>query len=277
MSIGHLSIRMISGAAIMLATSLMVQVQAQLNVPVPIELTGTTEADRQVTGLATPTEPDAGMSLGSLRSQTANFATATGTTLLSASLVPPPSELVVGMTITIVPTTANAAGAGLSLNGLPAVPIVKGEGAVLDSADLQPGRPARLVYTGEDFILLNGALRACRQGAHAVSTTLCIEDSARSAATFFEAVSICHQAGARLCKFGEWITGCTRTNGFMGTLFVENVPFPEWVDSASNSGAEAKAVGEGYNGITAVWGNGCDRGFSYPSTQERRFRCCMGR
>lgn len=245
--------------------------QAQWDVPVHVELTGTAMEDRRVTGLADPNALDAGVSLDAARAGTMGFAPATGALALSADLVPAPLAYSVGMLVTVVPVSANAPGATLELNGLGPQAIVKGSGLPLDSADLVPGAPARLLYDGERFMLLTSALKACRTGYSPASATLCVEDSARAAQTFLNANLACAASGARLCKFGEWISACQKYPGFMGT-----VPEAEWVDSAGNHLSNAKLVGVGSDGLS-LDGAGCNFGYHADPILVNRFRCCTNR
>jgi hypothetical protein len=245
---------------------------AQWDVPVRVELTNADPDARQVTGLADPSALDAGVSVDAARAQSMSFATASGTTALVADLSPAPTAYTAGMLITLVPASANESGATLDLNSLGARPIVKGAGLLLDSADLSPGAPARFLFDGERFVLVSSALRACRTGYSAVSATLCVEDSSRAPLTFSNANLACAAIGARLCKFGEWISACRKAPGFMGT-----VPEAEWVDSAGNFDSNAKVVGVGNDGHTTTPGSGCNYGGHDGPTLSHRYRCCTNR
>ena len=248
---------------------------AQWDVPVRIELNGDQPADKQVLGLADPSALDAAVSLDAARSMTMSYASATGTSAITATLFPAPASYTPGMAVTIVPGAANEANATLDLNGLGPVPIVKWGAIPLDSADLLPDIPARLVHDGSSFQLIASTYRACPQGTRAVGPNFCISDSSYGSSTFYEAVIFCRNMDARLCSFSEWIQSCRTDPGFVGTVFAG-----EWVDHAANSAADAKQMGYGSTGS----GDGdpfgvpsCQHGRTAVPTTSGRIRCCRNR
>jgi len=247
-------------------------VQAQWDVPVGIELTGATDGDRQVDGLASPFLPDAAVSVAAARATTMSYATASGTDQLVADLEPAIVTYSLGMTITLVPSNANEAGATLELNGLGAQPMVKFGGVPLDSADLPVGIPARLIYDGSRFMLLSNTSRPCPTGFYAPTSTYCIQDSSSAAITFFNAILACQNAGARLCSMGEWANACRNKTTFIGTVLSA-----EWVDSAANHTNDAKTVGAGWATNVPLPGVACNYGYTHIPTELYRFRCCLTR
>ncbi len=204
--------------------------QGQWDVPVPVVLNGSTAQQRQVLGLADPVDSTSAVSLAAARDNASTYALATGNVVLAADLAPAPTVYTTGMVVHILPQQANDQGALLDLNGLGPRPIAKQGGLPLDSADLFPGVPARLVYDGNMFILLGSTYLPCRTGFKAVAREFCIEDSSHAAVNFYDAVQTCTQMGARLCTFSEWTHACRSIPDFMGT-----VPSYEWVDSAANN------------------------------------------
>lgn len=246
---------------------------AQLQVPVSLELNGPTDQDRQVVGLAAPEVLDAAINVESIRTNATTFATVQGTSTLTGTLVPAPLQYTTGMVVSIVPVNANHANVQLDLNGLGAVPVVKGGGVPLDSADLWPGEPARMVFDGARFILISAVPIPCRQGYHVGSREFCIEDSSREAVTWYEAVTFCEGMNARLCKYSEWSYACLKDPAFIGTVLNY-----EWIDDAANDADNAKRVGNGGNGETGtVPGIDCRHGASTVPTSLMRFRCCASR
>ncbi|HRH38792.1 MAG TPA: hypothetical protein PK760_10630, partial [Flavobacteriales bacterium] len=121
---------------------------AQWDVPVRMELNGAQPADKQVLGLADPATTSAAVSVDAARNNVVSFATVTGSAILTGSLSPAPATWMAGTIVNIVPTEANDAGAQLDLNALGPLAMVKGGGLPLDSADLLPGAPVRLVFDG---------------------------------------------------------------------------------------------------------------------------------
>lgn len=244
----------------------------QLEVTTELEFDGALPSDRQVTGLADPNGSDAAVSLAAARATATTFATATGTTTLAAQLSPTPGGYSVGMSVTIVPAESNHANASLDLNGLGERPIVKFGQVPLDSADMQKDVPARLVYDGTRFHLLNNTYRPCPSGFYAASSGYCIEDSSSVGSTFYEAISACMAKGARLCGYAEWTNAC-RTNA----SFINSVTDGEWVDDAANSGSDAKVVGAGWATAEPLPGFACNYGFTFVPTTIKRSRCCYSR
>jgi hypothetical protein len=245
---------------------------AQLEMPVRVVMNGTAEEQRQITGLADPASTDAAVSAGAARAGTVSFCHSTGTTTLSGDLFPPPTAYTVGMFVTLLPEQANHANATLDLNGLGERPIVKWGRLPLDSADISAGTPARLIYDGERFLLMNNTTRPCKTGYLTASAYTCVDTLIRSAVNFYEAVSTCHAAGARLCSMGEWMNACLSLPSFLPSLVAQ-----EWVDDAANSASDAKVMGTGYNGSDPVNTFGCKYGSTTNPIAPNKYRCCHTR
>jgi len=245
---------------------------AQWDVPVRIELTGSQPADRQVLGLADPAVLDAGTSAEAVRSNAVSYTTTQGSAVLTGALIPAPQAYVAGMVVSVLPDEANESGAQIDLNGLGPRAIMKTGGLPLDSADLIPGSPVRLVYDGDNFIVLGPVYLPCPAGYHVGSREYCIEDSSRAAVNFYQATAACINSGARLCSFSEWIHACRKDPGFITT-----VSDYEWVDQASNHDTDAKRVGYGENEVTLEMEFGCNRGGTGAPTNPSNFRCCTNR
>ena len=258
---------------LLLASLIAAEAVAQLDAPVPVQLVGAAPADRQVTGLADPLSPAAGVSVDAARANATSFAQATGTAVLIATLIPAPAQYTAGMVVSIVPQEANLAGATLNLNGLGPMPIVKHGDLPLDSADLVPGAPQRLIFDGSAFQVIGSVYRPCPAGYRIGAREYCIEEVSHDSLTFTQAGTFCQSGGARLCTFGEWLHACLSTPAFIGTV----LNF-EWVDHAANDGSDAKRVGRGSNGNTSDdQGIGCTNGHSAVPSALTRFRCCITR
>lgn len=249
-----------------------VVVSAQLDMPARLVLDGAQPADRQITGLGIPSSPDAAVSMEAARATTMSYAEAFGTTTITASLTPAPSAYSTGMMVTLLPMMTNDAGSTLDLNGLGARSIVKLGQVPLDSSDMRAGIPVRLVYDGNNFLLLNDNALPCRTGYSAYSSSTCIMDSSLVAQTFHNAVAACAAAGARLCTMGEWANACRVHAPFIGT-----VSDYEWVDDGANNSNDAKTVGAGWVTETPMEGFGCNFGLSRAPTLSYRYRCCTSR
>lgn len=250
--------------------SIPLNVLGQWDIPGTLELAGDPPAARQITGLADPMAPDAGTSLDAARGQAANFTTTTGDLALSGTLTPAPAQYTPGMTVTIVPNEPNRANATLDLNMLGPLPIVKGDGLPVDSADLMPDAPARLLFDGARFVVISNVPKPCRNGYLVVSSRTCTEALPRAPLPFTEANMVCANAGGRLCKFSEWTTACRTLPGFLGTM-----QGYEWVDSAANNVDTAKLTGYYNDGVQLH--NGCEYGGYGTPPDAYPFRCCMDR
>ena len=260
--------------AIILSVVLASAVHAQWEVPVPIVLNGAQPADRQVRGLADPASSTAAVSVDAARNSVTTYTTTTGGVLMQGALAPAPASYTAGMLITIVPATANDSAAQVDLNNLGARNVLKSGGLALDSADLMPGIPARLIYDGTNFHLLGNTYIPCPAGYHVGGREFCIEDSVRADTGWYAAQRICRDLDARLCTFGEWVFACRSNPSFIGTVLDY-----EWVDSAANNTNGVKRVGNGGDGtLEGTIGINCGHGGQAAAdTGSERFRCCRHR
>ncbi|MCU0318885.1 MAG: hypothetical protein MUE88_02240 [Flavobacteriales bacterium] len=260
-------------STIIAALCMPVMLSAQWELPVPLELTGSAPADRQVLGLADPVAADAAISAEAVRSGAATRVAVTGSFALSGQLTPPATAYTVGMVITIIPDQRNDSAATLVLNDLPAVPLVRPDGMPLLAGDLFPAVPARFIYDGAGFRMLGTAYRPCPTGFHPATPLYCIADSSREAVTFFDAITTCAAQNARLCTYSEWVHACERDPLFLGTV----LDF-EWVDDAANTTNGAKRVGNGTDGVVGTPpGINCRHGGWTVPTNTARYRCCRNR
>jgi hypothetical protein len=160
----------------------------------------------------------------------------------------------------------------LEVNGSGAFPLLKWGQLPLDSADLRPGVPARVIFNGSAFLVTNSVTRPCAKGTHPASALYCISDSAVGTGTFFESVTRCAALGGRNCTYGEWARACRLDVAFLGT-----VSGPEWVDDAANNSNDSKVVGAGSNGPGPIPGFACEYGNTREPLLTFPFRCCFDR
>ena len=246
--------------------------RAQLDIPVLISLTGATAEDRQIRGLADPMTTDAAVSAGAARATSMDYTVLNGSASMIGSLTPPLLAYPTGLLITAMPTLTNQATATLDLNGLGPRLIVKNGDQALDSADLRPGIPVRLVYDGTYFQLLNRTYLTCPSGFSAVNGSYCISDQPLVANSFFGAITACGTLNARLCSINEWAYACRNMPGFLGTVITA-----EWVDDAANNTDGAKLLGAINDGETDVLGTACTYGGQSSPYNLFRARCCAHR
>ena len=248
-----------------------VELPAQWELPVPLNLTGANPNDRQVNGLTTPAASSDAVSLNAARELVYARTTVTGNTALLGQLTPSLAAYIPGMLVTIIPTLANAAAPTLDLNGLGPHFIVKPGNIPLLAGDLRPGIPVRVAFNGTYSVLASATHIPCPTGYSSPHHALCIQAEPQAAATFYSAASICVEQGARLCTISEWSHACHMLSGFFAT-----VSEAEWVDHAANYNSGAKLVGVGIDGGEAV-GSGCNFGGQNTPTTPARFRCCIDR
>lgn len=247
---------------------------AQLEVPLKIELSSPVANERQVLGLGAPMTSESAVSVDASRFSATRFTVISGQFGIVGVLTPSPAAYTTGMIINVVPDSVNTWDATLDLNGLGPRPLLSASGEPLDSARLQPGSPARMVYDGTGFRLLSSSLLPCPAGYFAGGREYCIETESRSDTSFYGAVGVCRKSGARLCSMAEWVHACTSNAGFIGTVLNH-----EWVDSAANNTNGAKRVGNGGDGSgEGTVGIDCLHGsWAAYSTGNSRFRCCKSR
>lgn len=239
----------------------------QWSVPVGVVLDGPDPAMRRVTGLADPADGTDGTSARTERTRALLFVTATGVNSLALTL-PGGSQPVEGQVVEVVPSAINTAAVTLSVNGGPALPVVKGTSLPLDSADLRPGQPVVLVHDGQAYQLTSQVMPACPAGMVRISRDACIDAQASGPLNFFQASHTCRDRQARLCTFTEWYTACARIDGFFAT--VANY---EWIDHAANDIDKAKRIGLNEQTLAPD----CKGGSHSVPSGLTHFRCCSDR
>lgn len=241
---------------------------AQWTVPATVQLDGPTGADRQVLGLATPLQPTNGANAVTDRTASVSMAEATGVNALTLTLSPPPTGLVPGMRVIVLPSATNTGAVTLDVNGLGLRPVYKDINVPMDSAELRAGVPVQVIYDGAAFQLSTQMYPACPTGTKAVGRTVCIEQTSREPLNWYAANTACTNAGLRLCGFADWMQACLQADNILGTV----VDY-EWVDEAANSTNLAKLMG--INETTLL--PDCRAGGHRIPTSTQRFRCCFDR
>lgn len=254
-------------AAIAILVIRALHTSAQWDVPTSVVLTGATDAERQVTGLATPATPTSGVSAITDRSLSTTMAVATGTDQLTLDLQPAIAAYSAGMQVTFVPQNTNNGAVSLDVNGLGSLAVVKDAGQPLDSADLRPGVPVTVVHDGSAFQIISQVVPGCPAGFMAASRDYCIEVQSSDSINWYAANSLCWSRNARLCTFGEWYHACAMAGGILPSVVAY-----EWVDSAANDTNKAKRVGQ--NSTLTI---GCNLGGPAVPLTLTRFRCCYDR
>jgi hypothetical protein len=171
------------------------------------------------------------------------------------------------MLLSIEPSAANTGPVTLNVNGLGAVPVLKSVSLALDSGDLRPGIPARVIFDGSAFQLVSQWHPACPPGYMAISRDVCIQTAVHDSTTWYGATDQCVASGARLCTMGEWYQGCAMPGGIFNSVLAF-----EWVDEAANNTNYAKLMGMDGAGVID-----CKHGGLIVPLAQRVFRCCWDR
>lgn len=232
-------------------------------------LTGTTDAERQVTGLGSPQNgPDlqtAGVEGSGQYRVAAPVPGNAWTADLPGINTPQPGTLVVLRAPQTLPGAIT-----LLLNTTGPYPVLLADGAALDGTDLAEGLFLSLVFDGSAFRVMNGTAdipRTCSTGLVAVNRQYCMETAQHMPKNFFDAALECHADGLRLCRWGEFYTACERATE-LGLL--QMADGWEWTNNSSNEDNSARIVGAAGTCMSA--GNALVSG-----SADRAFRCCSSR
>lgn len=240
---------------------------AQWTVPVPVQLDGTTDERRQVTGVAPPQAGSDGATLHTDRYQQAAFALATGTDTLLTGLTPPLEAYRAGLRLTLVPQHANRGAVVVNVDALGYIPLLKEATHPMDSADLRSGVPLEMLYDGSVFQVVNQLYPGCPPGFKPMGRDGCVEVAISDTASWYGAANRCTARGYRLCSFAEWMHACSMPGGILPTV----LDF-EWVDEAANHVNYAKLMGKNDAGEL-----GCALGGLRIPQGTAPYRCCSTR
>ncbi|MCB0792652.1 MAG: hypothetical protein H6595_02610 [Flavobacteriales bacterium] len=245
--------------------------QAQVHVDRPVLLTGATEAQHQVSGIADAVSIDDPMNSRTARVGAYRFSEAGGTAE-HWLLDPTPAwndTLPAGADLIVRVQQMNHGPVDALVNGLGPFPIVKEAGAPLDSADLVAGRMAQLVFDGTALQLVqfgrpSTAPRPCPGGSIAVDAQFCIEVQQHDTMNFRDAAVTCGELGGRLCTWGMFFTACWNATDLGITDLTGDW---EWTNSTANGDGLVRIVGFSSCTIRAT-----ADGMSPPA---RPFHCCF--
>ena len=218
-------------------------VQAQVRVDRPIELTGVSAAQRQLTGLSPAAGPGHALDAATEQAGSARY---TGTPSGAEWDVQLPLMSVAPVAGTELVLRTPVPGSGpvsVSVNGHGPYAVELASGIPLQSEELPEGTMISLVFEGSAFQVLNGVThvrRACPEGMVAVNALYCIEPTEREITTFYAAAVNCATENRRLCTWGEWTTACSRRAALGIVGMIGNW---EWSNSSSNEDYNVRVVG----------------------------------
>lgn len=237
---------------------------AQFEIDEPILLSSPNEEDRQVKGLGYPEENENAVSALVILNASIIYDEATGSDQILVDLDPAIDSYSAGLLITFAPDISNNGAVTINVNGNGPVSINKNIDQDLDSADLRPNIPMTIIYDGTDFQLIGQYSSSCPEGYIEMTRDYCIEALPQIQTSFWAAIQICSQAGARLCSFGEWHYACRTDQDFFNSVLDY-----EWIDHAANHNDRAKRIGVDLAGNTD-----CYSGAHQLPQALNYFRCC---
>jgi len=241
---------------------------AQVHIDRPVILTGTTSDDRQVLGLPESSVAGDLVTTSTLQKGSGRSVTVAPGALWAVDLDgdAPPSP---GTHVVVNAPAPTAGPVLISFNGNGPFALENNAAEPVTGPSIPEGTALSLVFDGEAFQVLNGAVRTrrpCPEGAYGVNDELCVERIEHPASDFFEAVLTCGDIGMRLCTWGEFIVFCQAS--VPGEIEAASNNW-EWTGDASNENGCARVVG--LNSCLSA-GNGL-----VTNSIDRAFHCCYSR
>jgi hypothetical protein len=246
---------------------------AQLEVDQSIQLTGTTEAERRITGLGDPGAADHAVNAGTIQEGSLTYAEATGSAnAYVVALSPAVTAYTTGMTVNFKANAANTGACTLNA-GAGAVSIRKQVTTDLAANDIRANQLVTVIYDGTNFQMISasgnaaGGPAACPSGFTNVNNNFCIETNERTAAIWSTAYTTCaaQGAGVRMCEQVDFYYACTQA-GTLGLLNMSNNE--EWAHGQDNGNPGMKTIANNGGCSAMNWSN---------IGNTRNYRCCFYR
>lgn len=233
----------------------------------PVELNGSTSADRQVTGLSDATVATDAVNAATARAGTYLYAEVSGDDWQAT--LSPAATPVSGMRLMLHVAIGNAGPVTLSVNGSPAYPVLTNGDQPLLAGDVGPGSTVSVVFDGAAFQLISARRlerKPCPPGTTQVNELYCIEDTQHDTLDFPHAANVCGSLGMKLCSWAQFYNACYHASELGLTDMVGDW---EWTDDAANSDNSVRVTGQTsctQISVTAGWG-----------VTARNFHCCFRR
>jgi hypothetical protein len=129
---------------------------AQVQIDKSIQMTGATNAEKQITGVGNPAAADHAANAGNIQSGALTYAGATGAGgNYEVALNPVAGSYAAGMIINFVANHNNTGSATLKVNALAPVSIKKSVSQNLAASDIVSGQAVSVMYDGTNFQLLS--------------------------------------------------------------------------------------------------------------------------
>jgi hypothetical protein len=130
---------------------------AQLQVDKQVQMIGSSNTDKQITGVGDPTAGDHAVNAGNVQSGALIYAGSAGSGgNYTVTLTPTPGAYTAGMIVNLVANHSNTGAATLNVNSLGDISIKKGVTNDLDAGDIASGQAVSLMFDGTNFQLLSG-------------------------------------------------------------------------------------------------------------------------
>lgn len=213
---------------------------AQIAVDAPVVLTGTAD-QRAIDGVAPPTHGTSAITVEGSVLASYMWATSSQTgNVINLSTTPSVTEYADGLNLRFLVSTPAWGALQVSVDGLPALPLINPDGLPLHRGQLEAGTLAEVLYSGGQYILLSGPERTCPSGFSRVNDEYCIETNPPSTAgTWQWAIAKCTSLGGNLCTWGEYASACT----ILGNQLTGMHQNWEWLDDTSNHTHGADSAG----------------------------------
>ena len=242
--------------------------QAQVHIDRPVILTGPISGDRQVFGLPESSVAGDLVSTSALQKGSGRSVAVPPGAVWAVDLNGDAAPLP-GMHIVVNAPAPTAGQILITFNGHGPFTLENNVAESVTGPSIPEGTALSLVFDGEAFQVMNGAVRirrTCPEGAYGVNEELCVERIEHPASDFFEAVLTCGDLGMRLCTWGEFIVFCQASAA--GEIQAASNNW-EWTGDASNENGCARVVGAS-SCLSA--GNGL-----VTNSIARAFHCCYSR
>lgn len=216
---------------ILLGTLLPRSASGQVEVDVPLRMTGATE-DRRISGLADPATTNALLSKGPMDRGYPHWADAVFTTgVIDLSIAPAPVDAITGTLLRFRAASTVFGPLTLRVNNGATEPLRTTDGLDPVLGDIVEGMICEVIKQDGGWTLVSPPRPGCPPSTVDVNDRFCI-DVARSAMNldFFDAMDHCAKRGGRLCGWDEYHFACTTVASSMTGLFTDW----EWIDATSN-------------------------------------------
>ena len=140
----------------LIIVTLALSADAQVQANKQLQMTGSNENDRRITGLSTPTDSLDAVNAGSVQNNRLTFASSSfNANTFAVALRIPPAEYVAGMMVSFKAAAANIGTVSLNVNNLGAKTIFKNVNEALTANDIQANQIVSVIYDGTAFQVIS--------------------------------------------------------------------------------------------------------------------------